>query len=152
MCKMRRHQNRRRQPFSTPLSLLSACSAHRGQEIRPCWAGCFVDSTVFRNPRALYGCSLPSSVRRCCRSRRSYSRLKDLGAKRFHGNFVVLVDWHTANAAEMIVAFVRENELATIVGEPTAGRLLSAISVKVGEGCHGRHLQFGGARHPCFGQ
>jgi carboxyl-terminal processing protease len=34
----------------------------------------------------------------------------------------------------MIVAFVRENNLALIVGEPTAGRLLSATSVKVGEG------------------
>jgi carboxyl-terminal processing protease len=34
----------------------------------------------------------------------------------------------------MIVAFVRENKLAKIVGEPTAGRLLSATSVKVGEG------------------
>lgn len=34
----------------------------------------------------------------------------------------------------MIVAFVRENKLATIVGEPTAGRLLSATSVKVGGG------------------
>lgn len=34
----------------------------------------------------------------------------------------------------MIVAFVRENKLARIVGEPTAGRLLSATSAKVGEG------------------
>ena len=47
---------------------------------------------------------------------------------------MVLVDRHTASAAEMIVAFARENKLATIVGEPTAGRLLSATSVKVGEG------------------
>jgi C-terminal processing protease CtpA/Prc len=34
----------------------------------------------------------------------------------------------------MIVAFARENKLATIVGEKTAGRLLSATSVKVGNG------------------
>jgi C-terminal processing protease CtpA/Prc len=34
----------------------------------------------------------------------------------------------------MIVAFARENQLATIVGENTAGRLLSATSVKVGNG------------------
>jgi len=34
----------------------------------------------------------------------------------------------------MIVAFARENGLATIVGERTAGRLLSATSVKVGNG------------------
>ena len=34
----------------------------------------------------------------------------------------------------MIVAFARENNLATIIGEKTAGRLLSATSVKVGKG------------------
>jgi C-terminal processing protease CtpA/Prc len=44
------------------------------------------------------------------------------------------VDRHTASAAEMIVAFARENKLARIVGENTAGRLLSATSVKVGQG------------------
>ena len=46
----------------------------------------------------------------------------------------MLVDRHTASAAEMIVAFARENKLAMIVGEKTAGRLLSATSVKVGNG------------------
>jgi C-terminal processing protease CtpA/Prc len=44
------------------------------------------------------------------------------------------VDRHTASAAEMIVAFARENNLATVIGENTAGRLLSATSVKVGHG------------------
>ena len=57
-----------------------------------------------------------------------------LGEKPFHGRVVLLVNRHTASAAEMIVAFARENELATIVGEKTAGRLLSATSVKVGNG------------------
>lgn len=57
-----------------------------------------------------------------------------LGAKPFHGRIVILVDRHTASAAEMIVAFARENRLATITGEKTAGRLLSATSVKVGNG------------------
>jgi len=57
-----------------------------------------------------------------------------LGNKSFHGRIVLLVDRHTASAAEMIVAFARENELATIIGERTAGRLLSATSVKVGRG------------------
>ena len=46
----------------------------------------------------------------------------------------LLVDRHTASAAEMVVAFARENNLATIIGEKTAGRLLSATSVKVGKG------------------
>lgn len=57
-----------------------------------------------------------------------------LGARPFHGNVVLLVNRHTASAAEMIVAFARENHLATIVGEKTAGRLLSATSVKIGKG------------------
>jgi carboxyl-terminal processing protease len=47
-----------------------------------------------------------------------------LGKQPFHGRIVLLVDRHTASAAEMIVAFARENKLATIVGEKTAGRLL----------------------------
>jgi C-terminal processing protease CtpA/Prc len=57
-----------------------------------------------------------------------------LGRKEFHGKVILLVDRHTASAAEMIVAFARENNLARIVGEKTAGKLLSATSVKVGHG------------------
>jgi len=57
-----------------------------------------------------------------------------LGPMPFHGRVVLLVDRHTASAAEMIVAFARENNLAAIIGEKTAGRLLSATSVKVGSG------------------
>jgi hypothetical protein len=57
-----------------------------------------------------------------------------LGSQSFHKNVVLLVDRHTASAAEMIVAFARENGMATIIGEKTAGRLLSATSVKVGKG------------------
>ena len=59
-----------------------------------------------------------------------------LGRKDFHGRVILLVDHHTASAAEMIVAFARENNLARIAGEKTAGRLLSATSVKVGQGFH----------------
>ncbi|HLH36401.1 MAG TPA: S41 family peptidase [Alloacidobacterium sp.] len=57
-----------------------------------------------------------------------------LGVQPFQGKIVLLVDRHTASAAEMIVAFARENKLATVIGEKTAGRLLSATSVKVGKG------------------
>lgn len=57
-----------------------------------------------------------------------------LGAQPFHGRIVLLVDRHTASAAEMIVAFAQENGFARIIGEKTAGRLLSATSVKVGNG------------------
>jgi C-terminal processing protease CtpA/Prc len=57
-----------------------------------------------------------------------------MGSKPFQGRIILLVDRHTASAAEMIVAFARENNLATVIGEKTAGKLLSATSVKVGQG------------------
>ena len=57
-----------------------------------------------------------------------------LGQRKFQGRVILLVDRHTASAAEMIVAFARENNLARIVGEKTAGKLLSATSLKVGHG------------------
>jgi hypothetical protein len=57
-----------------------------------------------------------------------------LGPKPYDGNIILLVDRHTASAAEMVTVFAKENNLATIVGEKTAGRLLSATSVKVGHG------------------
>jgi carboxyl-terminal processing protease len=56
------------------------------------------------------------------------------GPQPYQGNVVLLVDRHTASAAEMVTIFAKENRLATIVGERTAGRLLSATSVKVGHG------------------
>jgi C-terminal processing protease CtpA/Prc len=57
-----------------------------------------------------------------------------LGPMSFHRRTILLVDRHTASAAEMIVAFARENNLSTIIGEKTAGRLLSSTSIKVGKG------------------
>src|ERR1700744_478086 len=46
---------------------------------------------------------------------------EELGPQPFHGRIALLVDRHTASAAEMIVAFAQENKLATIVVEKTAG-------------------------------
>lgn len=57
-----------------------------------------------------------------------------LRPKAYQGRVALLVDRHTASAAEMVAIFSKENGLATVVGEPTAGRLLSATSVKVGHG------------------
>jgi C-terminal processing protease CtpA/Prc len=57
-----------------------------------------------------------------------------LGARRFHGRVVVLVNEHTASAGEMVSAFAEENNLATIVGTKTSGRLLSGRTFKVGHG------------------
>lgn len=57
-----------------------------------------------------------------------------LGPRPDRRKIVLLVNRHTASAAEMVTVFAKENQLATIVGEKTAGRLLSATSVKVGHG------------------
>jgi C-terminal processing protease CtpA/Prc len=57
-----------------------------------------------------------------------------LGQRRFHGRVVLLVNEHTASAGEMVSAFVEENNLATIVGTKTPGRLLSGSAYKVGHG------------------
>jgi carboxyl-terminal processing protease len=57
-----------------------------------------------------------------------------LGQQKFHGRVVILVNEHSASAAEMLAAFAQENKLATIVGTKTAGRLLSGRAFNVGEG------------------
>ena len=57
-----------------------------------------------------------------------------LGQRRFHGRVVLLVNEHTASAGEMVAAFAEENNLATIVGTKTPGRLLSGGAFKVGHG------------------
>ena len=54
-----------------------------------------------------------------------------LGPRRFHGRVVILVNEHTASAGEMVAAFAEENQLATIVGTKTPGRLLSGRTFRV---------------------
>ncbi len=57
-----------------------------------------------------------------------------LGPQAFHGRVVMLVNHHSASAAEIVAAFAAENKLATIVGTKTAGRLMSGGAYKVGRG------------------
>lgn len=57
-----------------------------------------------------------------------------LGPQAFHGRVAILVNQHSASAAEMLAAFAQENQLATIVGTKTPGRLLSGGAFKVGHG------------------
>jgi carboxyl-terminal processing protease len=57
-----------------------------------------------------------------------------LGQRQFHGRVVLLVNEHTASAGEMVSAFAEENNLSTIVGTKTPGRLLSGSAYKVGHG------------------
>ncbi|HEV2313699.1 MAG TPA: S41 family peptidase [Candidatus Acidoferrales bacterium] len=55
-----------------------------------------------------------------------------LGPQLFHARIVLLVNQHTASAAETITGFARENKLATIVGTKTAGQVLGGTGFKVG--------------------
>ena len=55
-----------------------------------------------------------------------------LGPQPFHGGIVLLVNQHTASAAETITGFARENKLAAIVGTKTAGQVLGGTGFKVG--------------------
>ncbi len=57
-----------------------------------------------------------------------------LGPQPFHGRIVLLVNQHTASAAETITGFARENRLAIIVGTKTPGQVLGGMGFKVGHG------------------
>jgi carboxyl-terminal processing protease len=57
-----------------------------------------------------------------------------LGPQRFHGRVIIMVNEHTASAGEMVAAFAEENNLATILGAKTPGRLLSGSAFKAGFG------------------
>lgn len=57
-----------------------------------------------------------------------------LGAKKWHGRAAILTNEHTISAGEMVAAFASENDLATLVGSETAGRLIPGSGVKVGAG------------------
>ena len=57
-----------------------------------------------------------------------------LGPQSHHGHVVLLVNEHSASAAEMVAAFASEYGLATLVGAKTAGRLVATSAFKVGLG------------------
>ncbi len=57
-----------------------------------------------------------------------------LGKQPFHGRIVVLVDEFSHSAAEMVAAFAKEYQLATIVGNRTAGEVLGGANFRVGNG------------------
>ncbi|HEV2418032.1 MAG TPA: S41 family peptidase [Terriglobia bacterium] len=57
-----------------------------------------------------------------------------LGPQPFHGRIVLLVNQHTASAAETITGFAKENKLATIVGTKTPGQVLGGTGFKMGNG------------------
>ena len=57
-----------------------------------------------------------------------------LGQRDWHGRTAIMVDEHTAGAAEMVAQFAQENSLATIVGMKTPGRLVTRRASKLGFG------------------
>src|SRR5438552_1086660 len=56
-----------------------------------------------------------------------------LGPRQFHGRIAILVNQHTKSAAEMVADFAITYQLATIVGNRTAGEVLRAVNFPVGE-------------------
>jgi hypothetical protein len=61
-----------------------------------------------------------------------------LGAKAFHRRTVLLVDRSTTGAGERIAAFAQERQLAPVVGEQTAGRLICCSLYKISHGYYVR--------------
>jgi C-terminal processing protease CtpA/Prc len=57
-----------------------------------------------------------------------------LGTKRWHGHVAILINEHTVSAGEMVAGFAKENDLATMIGTETAGRLIPGSGFKVGHG------------------
>lgn len=77
---------------------------------------------------------LPLAIR-FARAKRSIAVFTEaLGARRHHGRTAVLVNEHSASAAEMVAAFASESGLAIVVGVRTPGRLVATSGFKVGFG------------------
>ena len=55
-----------------------------------------------------------------------------LGPKPFHGRIVMLVNEHTASAAEMVAGFSAERQLATLIGMRTSGQVLGGANFSIG--------------------
>jgi C-terminal processing protease CtpA/Prc len=58
-----------------------------------------------------------------------------LGKKSFHGRIVMLVNEHTISGGEIVAGFATDHKMATLVGSPTAGKLLGWASISVGHEC-----------------
>ena len=77
---------------------------------------------------------IPLIVRFAARGRSVAVFSEGLGGQKHHGRVVILINEHSASAAEMVAAFASEYGLATLVGVKTAGRLVAASSFKMGFG------------------
>jgi C-terminal processing protease CtpA/Prc len=73
---------------------------------------------------------------RFARARRSVAVFTEaLGAQRHHGQVAILVNEHSASAAEMVAAFACESGVAMVVGAKTAGMIVATSAFKVGFSC-----------------
>jgi Peptidase family S41 len=63
---------------------------------------------------------------------------ENLGSRLHHGLVVLLLNEHSASAAEMVAAFASEYGLATLVGTKTAGRLVAMSAFQGGARVSGR--------------
>jgi carboxyl-terminal processing protease len=77
---------------------------------------------------------LPLLLRHAFSDRSIVMVTEGLGPQPFHGRIVLLVNQHTASAAETIAGFAKENKLATIVGTKTPGQVLGGTGFKIGHG------------------
>jgi carboxyl-terminal processing protease len=59
------------------------------------------------------------------------------GLKRqsFHGRIIMLVNEHTISGGEIVAGFASEHKLATLIGTPTAGKLLGFATAPLGHEC-----------------
>jgi carboxyl-terminal processing protease len=78
--------------------------------------------------------ALPSLVFKFLGKTSIFLYTEALGQRDWHGHTVILVDEHTAGAAEMVAQFAQENHLATLVGMKTPGRLVTRRASKLGFG------------------
>ena len=58
-----------------------------------------------------------------------------LGRQSFHSRIVMLVNEHTISGGEIVAGFASDHKLATLIGTPTAGKLLGWASPSVGHDC-----------------
>src|SRR5204863_9425457 len=84
----------------------------------------------------------PLNRRRARRLSRRYTDARDrprsvatwVGSQPFHGRTVILIDEFSHSAAEMVAAFAKDNQLAVLAGNRTAGEVLGGANFRVGNG------------------
>lgn len=86
-----------------------------------------------RIPSSKWGV-VPLMLRFALRGRSVAVYTESLGPQPHHGRTVLLVNEHSASAAEMVAGFASEYAVATLVGTRTAGRLVATGAFKVGYG------------------